>query len=139
MRLNTIIANDARPQCEGGAAAVEEPVAPAREAVPEPSQPARGAEPRATDPRVDHLPPFKVLLHNDDENDIEYVTDSLIELFRFSEPRAVTLVIEAHMTGVSLVMVTHRERAELAAESFRARASRRRSKRRDRRGAPAPK
>ena len=114
----TMHANMSRRVCEGGGAAVETPAPSTPEAPPEKSPANRGAEPRATDPRVDHLPPFKVLLHNDDENDIEYVTDSLIELFRFSEPRAVTLVIEAHMTGVSLVMVTHRERAELAAEQL---------------------
>ncbi len=67
---------------------------------------------------MDELPPFKVLLHNDDHNDMEHVHETLMELFRFSPQRALMLMLEAHHKGIAMVMVTHRERAELAAEQL---------------------
>jgi len=67
---------------------------------------------------MDELPPFKVLLHNDDHNDMGHVLETLVELFRFSEQRAWALMLEAHTKGLAMVMVTHRERAELAAEQL---------------------
>jgi ATP-dependent Clp protease adaptor protein ClpS len=70
-------------------------------------------------PIVDHLPPFRVLLHNDDHNDMLYVVETLCDLTPLNPHRATNVMMEAHTTGVALVLVTHRERAELYIEQFR--------------------
>jgi len=75
-------------------------------------------KPKVAPPRVDHLPPFKVLLHNDPHNIFEDVIDTIVELTPHPRPRAVELTNEAHRTGVTLLLVTHRERAELYREQF---------------------
>jgi ATP-dependent Clp protease adaptor protein ClpS len=64
------------------------------------------------------LPPFRVLLHNDDVNTFEHVIKSIVRLTSVSPEEAVLKAIEAHETGVALLLVTHRERAELYAEQF---------------------
>lgn len=65
------------------------------------------------------LPPYKVLLHNDDINDIEHVVLSIVKITTLSLRDAERRMLEAHRSGVSLLLVTHRERAELYAEQFR--------------------
>lgn len=74
--------------------------------------------PRPAPPRVDHLPLWKVLLHNDDVNDIGYVVDTIIELVAMNPMQALLQTLEAHKTGVALLCTTHRERAELVCEQF---------------------
>jgi ATP-dependent Clp protease adaptor protein ClpS len=64
------------------------------------------------------LPPFKVLLHNDDVNSFDHVIRSIMRLTPISEDEAVVKTIEAHETGVALLLVTHLERAELYVEQF---------------------
>ncbi len=64
------------------------------------------------------LPPFKVLLHNDDKNTFEHVIKAILQLTPVELDEAVKRTIEAHETGVSLLLVTHRERAELYVEQF---------------------
>jgi ATP-dependent Clp protease adaptor protein ClpS len=64
------------------------------------------------------LPPWKVLLHNDDKNTIDHVISSIVELTPLNEQDALDRTKEAHETGVSLLLVTHRERAELYLEQF---------------------
>lgn len=69
-------------------------------------------------PRVDQLPPWKVLLHNDDVNEVEYVVRTVMELTRLNEQAAIMVTIEAHKTGLALLLATHREHAELLHEQF---------------------
>lgn len=64
------------------------------------------------------LPPYRVLLHNDDVNTFEHVIRSILRLTPLKEPEAIARTIEAHETGSSLLLVTHRERAELYVEQF---------------------
>ncbi|MBX3410584.1 MAG: ATP-dependent Clp protease adaptor ClpS [Phycisphaeraceae bacterium] len=82
---------------------------------------AAAAEKAPAPPRVDSLPPFRVLLHNDDVNTMDFVVDSLIELTPLVRQNAHEVMLEAHATGVALVLVTHKERAELYQEQFRTR------------------
>lgn len=70
-------------------------------------------------PATDHLPPFKVLLHNDDENDQLYVVRSLVDIAHLPIHQAFEVMMEAHHKGLSLVKVTHREHAELLMEQLR--------------------
>ncbi len=64
------------------------------------------------------LPPYRVILHNDDVNTFEHVIHSILKLTPLKEPEAVKCTIEAHETGASLLLVTHKERAELYVEQF---------------------
>jgi len=68
--------------------------------------------------RTRHLPPFRVILHNDDVNTFEHVISTILELTPLNEQEAVQKTIEAHETGSSLLLVTHQERAELYVEQF---------------------
>jgi ATP-dependent Clp protease adaptor protein ClpS len=67
---------------------------------------------------VDQLPPFRVLLHNDDVNTIDHVVDSIVELTPLDHGRAVEVTLEAQQSGAALVLVTHQERAELYRDQF---------------------
>lgn len=70
------------------------------------------------DQRTEKLPPYRVLLHNDDVNTFEHVILSIVKLTPLKEHDAALRALEAHETGVSLLLVTHRERAELYVEQF---------------------
>ncbi len=64
------------------------------------------------------LPPYKVLLHNDEVNTFEHIIQSILKLTTLAPQEAVLRTIEAHETGVALLLMTHRERAELYTEQF---------------------
>lgn len=73
---------------------------------------------RPAPPKVDRLPPWKVLLHNDPVNEMEFVVRTIMELASLDKRMAYLRMLEAHTKGVALLLVTHRERAELLAEQF---------------------
>lgn len=85
-------------------------------APPDKPQAAVAERPARTPPR--QLPLFRVLLHNDDKNDMVHVVGTLIELASLEKQKAVLVMLEAHTQGVALVLVTHKERAELIQEQF---------------------
>ena len=58
------------------------------------------------------LPPYHVVLLNDDEHTYEYVIDMLQSLFAHSEERAFQLAQQVDQSGRAIVCTTHRERAE---------------------------
>jgi len=64
------------------------------------------------------LPPWKVLLHNDDKNDVEFVVTTIVALTPLNQDAAAQRPLEAHHTGVALLLTTHKERAELYKEQF---------------------
>lgn len=64
------------------------------------------------------LPLWKVLLHNDDKNTVDYVVSTIMQLTTLNEQDAATRMVEAHKTGVALLLTTHKERAELYQEQF---------------------
>jgi ATP-dependent Clp protease adaptor protein ClpS len=64
------------------------------------------------------LPPFRVVLHNDDVNTFEHVILAILKLTPLNEKEAVDRTVEAHETGLSLLLVTTKERAELYVEQF---------------------
>jgi ATP-dependent Clp protease adaptor protein ClpS len=72
--------------------------------------------PQKTPPKM--LPPWKVLLHNDDVNDRLHVVNTIMELTHLNEQAAKTRTDEADKTGVSLLLITHQERAELYKDQF---------------------
>ena len=65
-------------------------------------------------------PKYKVLLHNDPINSMEYVTISLREVVpQLSEQDAIAIMLEAHNTGVGLVIICDLEPAEFYSESLK--------------------
>lgn len=69
-------------------------------------------------PQARPLPPFAVVLHNDDVNDIQRVVLSLVEIVRVKLPDAFELTMEAHNEGEAVVCRTHRERAEFLCDQL---------------------
>ena len=74
--------------------------------------------PRTAPPKVDRLPQWKILLHNDDVNEIGYVVDTIVELVAMNPLEALIHTLEAHKSGLALIATTHQERAELLCEQF---------------------
>lgn len=69
-------------------------------------------------PQAKHLPPWRVLLHDDDVNDMLYVAETIVELTTLNRHDAVQRMLEAHNTGIALLLMTHREHAELLGDQF---------------------
>lgn len=74
--------------------------------------------PRPARPRVDRMPPWNVLLHNDHVHEMGYVVETIIELALLDPQTALVRMLEAHRSGVALLVTTHREHAELLVEQF---------------------
>jgi ATP-dependent Clp protease adapter protein ClpS len=66
------------------------------------------------------LPQFRVVLHNDDVNQVEDVIRTLTRLTPLSKERATLVTLHAHLNGDALILITHKERAELYVSQFRA-------------------
>ncbi len=72
----------------------------------------------AARPRTRRLPPWRILLHNDNVNDMPYVVETIVALTTLNRHDAVVRMLEAHNKGLSLLLTTHREHAELLDEQF---------------------
>jgi ATP-dependent Clp protease adaptor protein ClpS len=82
---------------------------------------ATATRPAPAKPARKPLPPWKVLLHNDDENDFGHVIETIVMLTTLNEQEANLRANEAHRQGLSLLLTTHRERAELYQQQFASR------------------
>ena len=69
-------------------------------------------------PRAYTLPPYRVILQNNAAADMMFVVRTIMELTRLCRAEATHKMWEAHHCGRSLLLVTHRERAELYVEQF---------------------
>ena len=68
------------------------------------------------------LPPYAVILHNDDHNEMMYVVRSLLVCVpEVSPAEAVQIMREAHESGRALVIVCPLERAELYRDRLQSR------------------
>ena len=66
-------------------------------------------------------PRYKVLLHNDPVNSMDFVVNSLREVVpQLSEQDAMEIMLEAHNTGVGLVIICDLEPAEFYSEALKA-------------------
>ena len=75
---------------------------------------------KKTAPLKNKSPKYKVLLHNEPVNSMEYVTISLREVVpQLSEQDAISIMLEAHNTGIGLVIVCDLEPAEFYSESLK--------------------
>lgn len=80
--------------------------------------PSRKTPPEAERQAPRLLPPWKVVLHNDDVNEMHEVIEAIYQLTPLNREQALARMQEAHNCGSSLLLITHRERAELYIEQF---------------------
>lgn len=81
---------------------------------------------RATDAKQEQrthraiLPPYAVILHNDDVHDMEYVVQALRKsVSELTEDEAFRIMTEAHRNGTAVVIVCPLEQAELYRDRLR--------------------
>ncbi len=66
-----------------------------------------------------HAPRYRVLLHNDDFNSMEYVVQVLMTTVpSLTQPQAVNIMMEAHTSGLALVITCAQEHAEFYSETL---------------------
>ena len=64
-------------------------------------------------------PRYRVLLHNDDFNSMEYVVQTLMQTVAgMTQPQAVNIMMEAHTNGMGLVITCALEHAEFYCETL---------------------
>lgn len=63
--------------------------------------------------RTKRLPPFHVVILNDEEHTFDYVIELLAKLFAHPKAEAVKLTWRIHNAGRAVVYTTHKEKAEL--------------------------
>jgi ATP-dependent Clp protease adaptor protein ClpS len=66
------------------------------------------------------MPPYHVVLLNDDDHTYEYVIEMLKVLFAFPDEKGFQLAKEVDREGRVILMTTHRERAELKRDQIHA-------------------
>jgi len=64
------------------------------------------------------VPPYHVILHNDDHHSIEFVVEVLQKALGFNQQRAVLHTLQAHTEGRSVVWTGPKEVAELKVEQM---------------------
>ena len=60
-------------------------------------------------PKVEQMPPWKIILHDDDVNTAEYVVNRVQEITKLNEEEAVRKVLLADEEGLALLPTTHQE------------------------------
>ncbi len=65
-------------------------------------------------------PRYRVLLHNDDFNSMEYVVQVLMQTVpSITQPQAISIMMEAHTNGTALVITCAQEHAEFYCETLK--------------------
>jgi ATP-dependent Clp protease adaptor protein ClpS len=67
-----------------------------------------------------HLPPYHVVLLNDDDHTLEYVIEMLQALFGHPPEKGLQLGQQVDRTGRAIVYTTHKEKAELKRDQITA-------------------
>ena len=70
------------------------------------------------DLRTRRVPPYNVILLNDDHHSMEFVVDVLCKVLGCPLERAVQLMLEAHESGRAIIWTGTKEVAELKAEQI---------------------
>lgn len=77
-------------------------------------------EKRSTSTVRKPAPRYRVLLHNDDFNSMEYVVQTLMQTVAgMTQPQAVDIMMEAHTNGMALVITCALEHAEFYCETLK--------------------
>ena len=66
------------------------------------------------------LPPYHVILHNDDDHTFEYVIHMMQRLFGHPIEKGMQIAVEVHTKGKVIVDTTSKERAELKRDQIHA-------------------
>jgi ATP-dependent Clp protease adaptor protein ClpS len=75
---------------------------------------------RSTSTVRKHAPNYKVLLHNDDFNSMEYVAQVLMQTIGgMTQPQAISIMMEAHTNNLALVITCAQEPAEFYCETLK--------------------
>ena len=93
------------------------PAEPAGAATAEKAKPAAKASPAR---KVDNLPPYNVVLIDDDHHTYAYVIEMLGAIFGFDAQKAFKLAEEVDTRGRVILMTTHKEKAELKRDQITA-------------------
>jgi ATP-dependent Clp protease adaptor protein ClpS len=79
-------------------------------------------EKRVTETIRKPAPRYRVLIHNDDFNTMEYVVMTLMQTVAgMTQPQAVDIMMEAHTNGTALVITCALEHAEFYCETLKSR------------------
>ena len=85
-----------------------------------PSTPRSTTKPREEEEvKTRRLPPYHVILANDDYHSFEFVVEVLRKALGYNEQRAMLLTKEAHESGRAVVWTGSKEVAELKLEQMR--------------------
>src|SRR5262245_26152265 len=72
-----------------------------------------------TDTKLRLLPPYHVIIENDDHHSQMFVVLVLRKVFGYDEPKAIELMLTAHETGEAVVWTGPKEVAELKFDQLR--------------------
>ena len=75
---------------------------------------------RASKNKPKQLPPYNVVLLNDDDHTVEYVIEMLKSLFAHPTEMGLQLAMQVDRTGRAIVYTTHKEKAELKRDQIHA-------------------
>jgi|SRR6516165_5877958 ATP-dependent Clp protease adaptor protein ClpS len=73
----------------------------------------------ATKTRTRRVPPYHVILENDDDHSFEFVVGVLVKALSYNLERAFQLTHQAHTSGRAVVWTGPKEVAELKADQIR--------------------
>ncbi len=71
-------------------------------------------------PKTKLLPPWRVILHNDNINLAGDVIRAILRFTPLGKEDAIQKTMEAHQNEISILLITHRELAELYCDQFAA-------------------
>ena len=69
--------------------------------------------------RTKRIPPYNVILLNDDDHSMEFVVMVLLKVFSYEIEKCVQLMLEAHTSGRAVIWSGSKEVAELKVEQVR--------------------
>ena len=75
------------------------------------AEPKKTTQPKRPVPK--QLPPYNVVLLDDDDHSYDYVIEMLGKVFGYAKEKAYLLAREVDGSGRVIVLTTHKERAEL--------------------------
>ena len=96
------------------------PVAPTEPPGAATVEKAKPAPKKSSKTKDDQLPPYNVVLLDDDHHTYEYVSEMLGKLFGYDAAKAYKMAKEVDTNGRVIVLTTHKERAELKRDQIHA-------------------
>jgi ATP-dependent Clp protease adaptor protein ClpS len=77
------------------------------------AEPVQQESPRATRSKPKRLPPYAVVVLNDDEHTFDYVVATFRKVFGYDQTKSIRLAVEIHVSGRAIVWTGPKEVAEL--------------------------